>query len=113
MTTEQAFTQGFLKRAAQHGISEADAMKLAGLKTEMAGSLLNPLSGIGSVVGGIAAAATKTRTDEEQDKAHKESWKNMLIPGRSTYNAFKRMGHSAKGSKDRERAKADGKKDTK
>jgi hypothetical protein len=67
-------------------------MKTAGLPAEVINALINPLSNIGTPVGIIAAAITKKRSDEEQEQAEKEVWKNALIPGRAAYNIAKRVG---------------------
>jgi delta 1-pyrroline-5-carboxylate dehydrogenase len=72
--------------------------KQAGVASEVTGTLLNPfntLSGtLGTTGGALAAAATKTRTDEEQEKADKKMLSNLLVPGVAPYNLFKRYGHS-------------------
>ena len=70
--------------------------KEAGWKSEYA-ALLNPLNLVGNYPGSAAAAFTKTRTRREQAEADKETWKNILIPGRSGYNMYKRLGHSLRG----------------
>jgi len=47
--------------------------------------------------GPLAALFTKTRNFEEQKEGEKELLSNLLIPGRSSYNLYKRLGHSARG----------------
>jgi hypothetical protein len=66
-------------------------------------------AGAGATVGGygsylantlggpLAALATKTRNFDEQKESEKELLKNLLIPGRSSYNMYKRLGHSVRG----------------
>lgn len=99
MSSQQAYINGFVKRAAEYGFSENDAvemLKSARLTSEFA-SVLNPLNLISAPFGALAAAVTPTRSDEEQDEAHSEGWENMLLPGRGVYNLFKRQGNATKG----------------
>jgi hypothetical protein len=73
-----------------------------------AGLIASYLANIG---GPIAAGLTPTRSFDEQEDAEGEGWKNLLVPGRGSYNQYKRFGHSVRGegspgasraSKDRE-----------
>ena len=68
--------------------------KLAGVTSEYA-SGINPLNILGGPIGGLAAALTPTRTDEEQEEAGTSGLSNLLIPGVGQYNYMKRLGHSA------------------
>ena len=70
--------------------------KEAGWKSELAG-YANPVNWPGIPVAAVAAALTKTRTLREQAEADKETWKNILIPGRAGYNVSKRFGHAIRG----------------
>ena len=134
MSTQEAYINGFVKRAAQYGLNQYQAIELlksAELKgnqykldvdhdgkieaedlaklrakkkitksaralSEVAG-LFNPLNLAATPISGIAAAVTPTRTDEEQAKAHEEGIENFLLPGRNTYNLYKRIGNATKG----------------
>jgi hypothetical protein len=91
----------------QYAINFGAAMaKEAGWKSELGGSMLNPLSVFGGNLGGtIAAAVTPTRTNDEMAKQDNDVWKNLLIPGYGHYNTLKRQGHSYWGSEMRDRAK--------
>jgi len=70
--------------------------KEAGVYSEAFGSVLNPLSVLSAYPAGALAALTRTRTLDEQAKADRETWKNFLIPGRATYNSWKRLGAGAR-----------------
>lgn len=70
--------------------------KTAGAASEYAGAALNPINQLGgNIIGGVAALATPTRTDEQQAAVEGDKWKNALIPGRGAYNYFKRIGNMA------------------
>lgn len=67
--------------------------KKAGWVSEMAGSVLNPLSLFGgNIIGAGAAALTPTRNLRQQSEADDNMWSNLLIPGRGAYNGWKRIG---------------------
>ena len=67
--------------------------KAAGWKTEAMGTILNPLNLFGgNYLGSLAAAATPTRTLDEQAQADNSTWSNLFVPGASTYNYWKRIG---------------------
>jgi hypothetical protein len=53
--------------------------------------------GIGQTIGGLTAAATPTRTRDEQIGAEGDMWKNLLLPGYAEHNLWKRLGHSMRG----------------
>ena len=78
------------------GVLSQPFKKEAGWKSEVAG-YANPVNWPGIPVAAVAAALTKTRTLREQAEADKETWKNILLPGRQQYNIYKREGHSARG----------------
>jgi hypothetical protein len=82
--------------------------KQAGWKSEIASTMLNPVEMVASLPAAAVSAVTPTRTRDEQVKAEKETFKN-LIPGRATYNWYKRLGHSIRGegSPGREATKRD------
>jgi len=67
--------------------------KNAGVFTEFSAGL-NPLNIAGTPIGSLLALTTPTRTQREQAMANRESWGNILIPGRAGYNLFKRLGHT-------------------
>jgi hypothetical protein len=71
--------------------------KSAGTTAEIAGAIPGSLAtaGIADAIGALLAAVTPTRTAEQQAAADEEGLMN-LIPGRGTYNAFKRMGYDDK-----------------
>lgn len=58
-------------------------------------SLANPLNALAATPAMLIGAMTPTRTKEEQANRDKDFWKNILIPGWSSYNIAKRMGRSA------------------
>lgn len=62
--------------------------KTAGIKTEVAGAVANPipLSILGAAIGGIKGNYTK----EEQAAADKKTWSNILIPGVGGYRLARR-----------------------
>lgn len=66
------------------------------------GALYGALAGLGlgtllpSIGGAAAAGINRTRTDEEQDDAHKEVGRNYMLPGRGVYNYLKRIGNQVK-----------------
>lgn len=66
--------------------------KEAGWKSEMAGIMLNPINWVANYPGAAMAAATPTRTLDEQAGADEEIVGNLLLPGRAAYNHYKRMG---------------------
>lgn len=67
--------------------------KAAGWKTELAGSVLNPINLlIGNKLGAGAAALTQTRTLNEQSESDDSTWSNLFIPGQAQYNWWKRVG---------------------
>lgn len=67
--------------------------KAAGWKTELAGSVLNPINVlIGNKLGAGAAALTQTRTLNEQSESDDSTWSNLFIPGQAQYNWWKRVG---------------------
>lgn len=72
-----------------------DDEKEAGVGSEYAGLIANPLNYIGpGHLGALAAAITPTRSLKDQVSADDEMWSNLLIPGRASYNMFKRVGSS-------------------
>ena len=67
--------------------------KAAGWKTELAGSVLNPINLlIGNKLGAGAAALTQTRTLNEQSESDDSTWSNLFVPGQAQYNWWKRVG---------------------
>ena len=70
--------------------------KAAGVGSELAGGL-NPLNwyGLGPAIGAGVAGLTPTRTARQQAVGNQDFWKNLLIPGYSTYSGLKRVGHTA------------------
>jgi len=75
------------------GRAVAQFEKAAGWKSEAILPNLNPLNVVGSPIGTLLAALKPTRDTEDQAKADQEVWKNLLIPGRGAYNAWKRVGY--------------------
>jgi hypothetical protein len=71
--------------------------KTAGWKTELAGSNLNPLNMVGSPIGMLVAALTKTKSLGEVAEADKDTWSNILVPGKASYNLMKRLGSGIRG----------------
>lgn len=69
------------------------AIKAAGWKSETLLPALNPLNIVGSPIGALLAALKPTRDTKDQAKADQEVWKNLLIPGRGSYNQWKRIGY--------------------
>lgn len=55
-------------------------------------SLLNPLNAVAATPAMLVGAMTPTRTKEEQKNRDADFWKNILIPGWSSYNIAKRVG---------------------
>lgn len=76
----------------------AEFSKCAGLMTELA-SVISPVNHLAPVItqpiGLGAAAGTPTRTPGQQVEASKQTYSNMLIPGKGVYNYYKRLGHTA------------------
>lgn len=61
------------------------------------GAVGGGISGLGSLLGLAGAAATPTRTKDEQREYETDRWgslRNYLIPGSALYNSFKRLGYS-------------------
>ena len=93
--------------AAVTGGSELAKMDRADIKTNIAQLIMNPkilkgmLAGAGiaaipETVGALTAAITDRRTKEEQSKYEKSNAMNIaniLVPGLSTYNAYKNIGY--------------------
>jgi hypothetical protein len=103
-TQEQAYINGFVKRASEYGVDQHTAIELlksAGLLSELVGQY-NPINHLGTIPAVALAALTKTRTDEEQHKADKHGLRNLVIPGVSSYNILKRIGHQRRKTKERE-----------
>lgn len=76
---------------------EAASGKEAGWKTEMLGSMLNPLNVLGgNYLGAGAAGLTRTRTLNEQSSADDSTWSNLFIPGQAQYNWWKRIGSATR-----------------
>ena len=73
---------------------EFNMHKEGGWGTEVAGNIVNPLNwfGVAPMIGSGLAAMTPTRSLEDQARADKNTWKNILIPGRAAYNWWKRIG---------------------
>ena len=71
-------------------------LKMGGWKSEMVQGV-NPLNLVGAPIGALAAAATPTRSMREVAEADRETWKNVLMPGRGAYNAMKRVGTGLRG----------------
>lgn len=71
-------------------------LKMGGWKSELAQGV-NPLNVVAGPVGGLIAAATPTRSMREVAEADRETWKNVLMPGRGAYNHWKRIGTGLRG----------------
>ena len=48
---------------------------------------------LGTLGGGIGALLTSTRNQKEQDEAEESGLSNYLVPGKASFNQFKRLGH--------------------
>lgn len=73
----------------------SEKIKKANIASEVIGGLVNPFNVAGAnALGGIAALLTPTRTTEQQSKANKNLFKNVLVPGVSSYNLWKRLGYT-------------------
>jgi hypothetical protein len=79
------------EEAAESTETKAEPKKEAGWKSELAG-MLNPINLIAGYPGMALAATTPTRTLDEQAAADEEILPNLFVPGRNTYNIYKRMG---------------------
>lgn len=60
--------------------------KRAGVRSEMVGTLLNPLG----LVGALAGVAAGPYSKEQQAAAENKSWSNVLLPGAGGYRLVRR-----------------------
>lgn len=68
-----------------------------GAGAAIGGGLGVGIGSLGLLGGAFGAAATPTRTDEEQERSERESaLEQYLVPGLGNFNTWKRLGHSAK-----------------
>jgi hypothetical protein len=83
----------------EHGnLIRGEEIKQGGYWSELAGSVGNPLNWMGpGHLGAAAAGLTKTRNIDEQAEADESLMGNLLIPGKASYNLFKRLGGSIRG----------------
>jgi hypothetical protein len=78
-------------------LGRATGEKQAGYYTELAGGL-NPFNMLGgTALGALAALLTPTRSLLEQAHHDKDSFSNLLLPGKGPYNMAKRVGTSIRG----------------
>ena len=65
--------------------------KIAGIKTEIFGSIpSNPLTLGASIVGAGVGLHKGKHTKEEQAKAEDKTWSNVLVPGLGAYRLARR-----------------------
>lgn len=65
--------------------------KMGGIKSEIAGQLLSPISSIGAPIGVLAGLAHGKYTPEEEAEADKGFAGNLLLPGRPAYRLTRRL----------------------
>jgi len=71
--------------------------KQAGFWSEL-GAGLNPLNLVAGPMGAAAALTTPTRNIRDQATSNiDDTWSNLLIPGKGSYNSAKRLGWSIRG----------------
>jgi hypothetical protein len=109
---EQAYLDGFIKRAADYGISSEEATSL--LKSAVVGigadvALAGAPSGIGALLGGNYAPISNKELEEEmaysEDPSLSKALKYLLVPGYTGYRLAKnnRLEHAFQKYKDTQR----------
>jgi len=112
MSTEQAYTNGFIKRAAEYGFNESEAQRL--LKQSAIGlgldaAMLGLPSGAGAMVGSNYAPINDKELREEmaysEDPSLSKALKYLLMPGYTGYRAAKnkRLEHAYQSYRDKQR----------
>ena len=115
MNKEQAYLEGFVKRAAEYGLSEEEAKNLLksavvgiGLDTALAGAP----SGVGAMLGGNYAPISNKELEEEmaysEDPSLSKALKYLLVPGYTGYRLAKndRLEHAFQKYKDAQKGVA-------
>lgn len=112
MSAKQSYINGFIKRASEHGFSEAEAQQLlkqSAIGVGLDAAMLGLPSGAGAMIGSNYTPINDKELREEmaysEDPSMSKALKYLLMPGYTGYRAAKnkRLEHAYQSYRDKQR----------